>query len=43
VHQSIEDLGRELVAMLVRLLGGEPAAPAVLLTRLVVRGSAPDR
>ena len=41
VHQPIEDLGRELAAMLVRLLGGGPASPVILPTRLVVRGSAP--
>ncbi|MFS0700257.1 substrate-binding domain-containing protein [Cellulomonas sp. 179-A 4D5 NHS] len=41
VHQPIEDLGRELAAMLVRLLEGGSASPVILPTRLVVRGSAP--
>lgn len=41
VHQPIEDLGRELAAMLVRRLGGEPVSPVILPTRLVVRESAP--
>jgi DNA-binding LacI/PurR family transcriptional regulator len=40
VHQSIQDLGKEMTRMLLGLIAGQERSSIILPTRLVVRGSA---